>query len=180
MTSTEWTLVLSLAATIAAAVSAIVALFTFVRTLAWRIPTVEFLSEYDEDKPRRYKLTVSNPTRRLLVLDYIDVLCRDAEEVRIEPSRLDTHGELARVREQFELSSKRKKPVFLAVKPGETADLEVDFGAKEDFAVDFRLCWSKSLRGIERWCIQKDLKLDSGEVNSRTLAAIENPKSTSG
>ena len=184
-TSTEWTLVLPLVATIAAAVSAIVALFTVVRTLAWQIPTVEFLIEYDEeDKPRRHKLTVSNPTRRLLVLDYIDVLCPDAEKVRIEPSRLDRRGMVSRSWEQLASpsKSKRKKPVFLAVKPGETADLKVefDFDAEEDFAVDFRFCWSKSLRGIERWCIPKDLKLDSGEVWSRTLAAIENPKSTSG
>ena len=168
MTPTEWSLVLASAATVAAALSALVALLTLARTVAWQVPTVEFLREYGEHTPRRYKLMVSNPTRRLLVLDYVGVVSPSADEVRIQPSQLDLHGTVERAYDEIELPSKRKKPVFLPVKPGETADLEIDFGTQEDFEVEFRLYWSKSLRGIERWCVPQDLKLDSDEVKSRT------------
>ena len=176
MTCIEWSVLMAFAAALAASVSAVVAAITLIRTIAWQVPIVEFLCEYDETDEtaqRRYKLTVSNPTRRLLVLDYVDVLSPDAKQVKLRPNELDVRGDVERAWDQPNFHWKRRKPVFLPVKPGESADLHIDFGTQEeDFEVEFKLYWSKRLGRIERWCITNDLKLDPDEMKSRRLAAI--------
>ena len=66
----------------------LIALAAFARTVSQGLPTVEFLVECDNEAyPPLYKLSVSNPTRRLLVLDYIEVLSPDTVTGFVRPEQ---------------------------------------------------------------------------------------------
>ena len=175
MTTSEWSLAIAFVAVAGSLIATLVSFLTYVRAVSWQLPTVEFLAEHDESAPARHKLTVSNPTRRLLVLDYIEIRSPRPDRVRIQPTGLNLRGTVERAYEETSLPSERKKAVFLRVPPGTTGDLEIDVGTEEDFEVDFRLCWSKGIRGLERWFIVRKVKLSSAQVKSRTLAVAARP-----
>ena len=164
----ELTIILSVVATA-------VALMAFLRTVFQGIPTVEFLVEPDTGTGTlSYKLSVSNPTRRLIVLDHIEVRSPDTVTVLAgrEHSVTDT---LNRAYEDLSQADRRRKSVYLAVPAGQTKCLEMQFGGntdEEDFDIDFRLVWSKGLPRPDQWLMRRKIKLDSSQVKSRRLAAV--------
>ena len=174
----EWSLVFSFSSALTAAVAAIFSTLTFFRTFFRELPTVEFLVKYGRDDQKLYKLSVSNPTHRLLVLDHVKVLSPSADVVEIKPEDDNLDGVIDRAIEETSLPSGRTKPVFLTVPAGQTRCLEITFGYEflksldaEGFEVDFRLCWSKGLPRLEQWFIARKIQLDSAQVKSRNLAA---------
>ena len=152
----------------------LIALAAFGRTVFQGLPTVEFLVECDNEAyPPLYKLSVSNPTRRQLVLDYIEVLSPDTvtgfvkSEDSLRYTIAQTFDDLSR--------DDRRKSVFCAVPAGETQCLEIVFRSTaddEDFDIDFRLVWSKGLPRPDRWLMPRRVKLDWAQVKSRKLAAL--------
>ena len=156
----------------------LVALAAFGRTVFHGLPTVEFLVERDNEAyPPLYKLSVSNPTRRLLVLDYIEVLSPDTVTGFARPER-SLRGTIDRVWDDLSRDD-RMKSVFWAVPAGETQCLEIMFGGEtddEDFDVDFRLVWSEGLPRPDRWLMPRRVKYDLTQVKSRKLAATRRPK----
>lgn len=155
-------------------VATLVALTAFIRTVFHGLPTVEFLVEYNRADRVLYKLSVSNPTRRLIVLDYIKVLSSDTVTGFTRPGE-STKETLNRVWEDLSRADGRTKSVYLAVPAGETKCLEIVLGSNmddEDFDVDFRLVWSKSLPYPERWLMPGGIKLDLTQVKSRKMAAV--------
>ena len=155
----------------------VVALAAFGRIVFQGLPTVEFLVERDnEGYPPLYKLSVSNPTRRLLVLDYIEVLSPDTVTGFNRPEH-SLRGTIDRVWDDLSQAD-RMKSVFCAVPAGETQCLEIMFGGEiddEDFGVDFRLVWSKGLPHPDRWLMPRRVKYDLTQVKSRKLAATRRP-----
>ena len=98
----------------------LVALAAFGRIVFQGLPTVEFLVECDNEAyPPLYKLSVSNPTRRLLVLDYIEVLSPDTVTGFVRPE-LSLRGTIARVWDDLSQAD-RMKSVFCAVPAGEAS-----------------------------------------------------------
>ena len=156
----------------------LVALAAFGRIVFQGLPTVEFLVECDNEAyPPLYKLSVSNPTRRLLVLDYIEVLSPDTVTGFVNPDD-SLRGTIARVWDDLSQEADRMKSVFWAVPAGETQCLEIVFGGEtddEDFGVDFRLVWSKGLPHPDRWLMPRRVKYDLTQVKSRKLAATRRP-----
>ena len=146
--------------------------FTFAKAFSRQLPTVEFLVERDESAQALYKLSVSNPTHRLLVLEYVEVLSPCAAGVQIRRMDDTIRGALDRAFEDDSLMSKRTKSVFLSVPAGQTQYLEVEFSDDEDFEVNFRLRWSKGLPFLDRCFIARKVELDSAQVKSRKLAAV--------
>ena len=165
MTMSAWSIVLSVIATV-------IAVFTFARTLSRQLPTVEFLVERDGNVQPQYKLSVSNPTLRLLVLDYVDIFSPSADAVDIWRMHETLYGTVDRAYEGATLKSKRRKAVFLAVPAGQTRDVDITIFIDEDFDVDFRLHWSKSLPFPDRCFIARKIRLDSAQVKSRKIAAV--------
>ena len=98
---------------------------------------------------------------------------QDAHSVQVAHSLSDvpTSTNVSRSLEVFSLS-KRGKPIFLRIEPHDTGDLELDFGAQEDFDVHLRLHWSKGVRGVERWFMPRRVKLDSGRDIRETFARM--------
>ena len=175
----EWTLIASFLSTICACIAAFVALWALARTIAQQIPTVEFLVGNDGSGRNVYKISVSNPTHRLIVLDRIEVLSPDPERVLIQPMERAEKGSLERNWENASIPSRQTKAVFLGIPSGETEYLEVLFVDLEEFGVDFRLQWSKnSLPILERHLIAQRIELDAAEVNSRILAATAGASNT--
>ena len=175
MTTTDCTVIFAAIAAFSSFAAAVFAVLTFVRTVSWQAPTVDFLVNDRESRWASHRLIISNPTRSVLVLEYVKVLCPQPETVTIEPAHLDHKGTTDRAYEQLELGSKTTKPVFLSVPPGGTEKLELGFGLRDDFdfEVDFRLCWSKgSIRWPERWFIPTKVKLDAAQVKNRTIAVV--------
>ena len=155
-------------------VATLVALAAFLRTVVQGLPTVEFLVEYNKMEGVLYKLSVSNPTRRLIVLDYIKVLSSDTITGFARPGE-STKDTLNRVWEDLSRADNRIKSVYLTVPAGDTKCLEIVLGSSTDdegFDVDFRLIWSKGLPRPERWLMPRGIKLDLTQVKSRKLAAI--------
>ena len=120
MTTTDCTVIFAAIAAYSSFAAAVFAVITFVRTVSWQAPTVDFLVNDCESKWASHRLIISNPTRSVLVLEYVKVLCPRPETVTIEPAHLDHKGTTDRAYEQLELGSKTTKPVFLSVPPGET------------------------------------------------------------
>ena len=162
MTEYGWSLFLSVVATMVAVVA-------FARTFFRELP---FLVERDASEQALYRLAVSNPTHRLLVLDQVEVRVPDAEGVKVQPLGVTMHGTVSRAYEDATMASKRRKSVYLAVPAGETRCLELDLSDEEGFEIDFRLHWSKGLPVLERWFIRRTVRLDRGQVKSRQLAAV--------
>ena len=167
MTASALSLIFSLVATA-------VAVFTFAREFSRQLPTVEFLVEHDESGQPLYKLSVSNPTHRLLILNYVEILSPAADKVQIQPAGVNLHGTVTRAYEDALSTSKRAKSVFLAVPAEQTRHLEIELSDDEDFEVDFRLHWSKGLPLPYRCFIARKVKLDSAQVKDRRLAADAN------
>ena len=166
VTEYGWSLLLSVVATAVAVVA-------FARTFSRELPTVEFLVERDENEEFLYRLAVSNPTHRLLVLNEVEVRLPDAEGVKVRPIGVTLQGTLERAYEEdVTMASKRRKSVYLAVPAGETRSLEVEFPDEQTFEVAFRLHWSKGLPVPERWFIARKVRLDCAHVKSRQLAAV--------
>ena len=169
VTQSGWTLVFSFVATVVSAV-------TFAKAF-WRdLPTAEFLVERDQSGRLLYKLSLSNPTHRLLVLDQLTVPLPRAEGVVVRRMNDTAHGAMELAYEDVFVSrSKERKSVYLPVPAGETEYLEIefrDFSDDDDFEVHFRVCWSKGVPVPERWFIVRAVKLDSAQVKSRKLAAV--------
>lgn len=172
MTTAEWTLIVSFLSTIFSCLAASVALWTLARTIAQQIPTIEFLVENDKSGQKIYKISVSNPTHRLIVLDHVEVLSPDPKRVLIQPMECPLRGTLERNWEDASMTSKRRKSVFLGVPSGKTEDLEILFKDLEEFEVDFKFHWSKNLPILlDRRFVTRRIRLDVAEVNSRILAA---------
>lgn len=165
MTTAAFSLIFSFVATA-------VAVFAFARALSRQLPTVEFLVERDESEQALYKLGVSNPTHRLLVLDHVRVLKPRPEEVWVRRMDDSLRGDLERAYEDASIVSKQTKSVFLAIPAEKTRYLEVQFSDEEGFEVSFQLYWSKGLPLLERWFIPRNVKLDWAQVKSRKLAAV--------
>ena len=159
-------------------VATLVAVAAFARTVRQELPTVEFLVERDNEAyPPLYNLSVSNPTRRLLVLDYIEVLSPDTVTNFVRPEH-SLRGTLARAWEDLSRAD-RMKSVFLAVPAGETQCLELVFDGNtdsEDFDIHFRLVWSKGIPWPDRLLMPREVKYDLTQVKSRKLAATRRPK----
>ena len=107
-------------------VAAVVAVAAFIRTVFHELPTAEFLVTRDEAGTAFYRLSVSNPTRRLLVLNYIEVLSPSTATVFTSPERA-IRGGLELAWEEVERAGGQTKSVFLAVPAGETKYLEIVF-----------------------------------------------------
>ena len=165
MTSSGWSLIFSFVATG-------VAFFTFARDFSRQLPTVEFLVQRDESAQVLYKLSVSNPTHRLLVLDSVEVVAPCADGVQIGRIDDSVYGVVDLACEDASLTSKRTKSVFLAVPTGQTRYLEVGFSDDEDLEVNFRLRWSEGLPFLDRCFIARKIKLNPAQVKSRKLAAV--------
>ena len=165
MTEYGWSLFLSV-------VAAVVAVPAFARTFSRELPTVEFLVERDENEEPFYRLAVSNPPHRLLVLDEVEVRLPDAEGVKVQSMGAWLYATLERVSEDLTMGYKRRKLVYLAVPAKETRSLEVEFSDEEALEVAFRLHWSKGLPVPERWFIARKVRLDCVQVKSRQLAAV--------
>ena len=151
-------------------VAAAIAVLSFARAVSWQLPSVEFLVDRDASDQPGYKLSVSNPTRRLLILDYVEVFAPSAEGVKIWPIEGTVHDTVSRAFEDMSLTSKRLKSVFLAVPAGQTRCLEIEFADDEDFEVKFGLHWSKGLPLPDRCFIARKVRLDAAQVKSRQLA----------
>lgn len=154
----------------------LVALAAFLRPVYRELPTVEFLAEPDQASGTHcYKLSVSNPTHRLIVLDHIVV--RSSGTVTVFARRGSSVGDTTKlVREELSQPDRQRKSVYLAVPAGQTKCLEIKFGDNSDnegFDVDFRLVWSKGLPFLERCLMRRKIKLDSTQVKSRRLAAVD-------
>ena len=171
MTAAEWTLVVSFLSTIFSCLAASVAFWTLARTITQQIPTIEFLVENDRSGQTIYKISVSNPTHKLLILDRVEVFSPEPSNVSIQPMDVTLRGTLERSWEDTSIASKQRKSVFLRIPSGKTEYLQILFRDLEEFEVDFKLYWSKSLPILDRHVITRRLKLDVAEVNSRILAA---------
>ena len=168
-------------------VAAFAAAAAFVRTVFHELPTAEFLVTRDASGLASYKLSVSNPTRRLLVLDHIKVLSPDTMSSFARPADSMRHTE-ERVWKDLRSPDPEKRGVHLAVPAGETKYLEILFGSETDdegFEVDFRPVWSKHDFQFGWWEVllrpgreglPQGVKLDSAQVKSRNLAALESGK----
>ena len=182
MTPGEWGLVIS-------GVATGVAVASYIRVLLQDLPTVEFLVTRDKNDEEQFWLTVSNPSRRLIILDWVEVISpppkkRDTVVIgaMTKTDRLKGDLNLAweEVRREEKLGSRRMKPVFLAVPAGETQLLSITFGDIEEdedggFKVDFRFQWSKGpwwtylIRGTRR------ITLDGDQVKARKMASFNHP-----
>lgn len=171
MTTAEWTLLVSFLSTIFSCIAASVAFWALARTIVQQVPTIEFLVENDTSSQKTYKISVSNPTHRLLVLDHVEVLSPEPNDVSIQPMKCTLRGTLERNWENASMTRPGRKSVFLAIPSKTTEYLEVLFRDKEEFEVDFKLHWSKNLPILDRRFITRRIKLDVAEVNSRILAA---------
>ena len=182
MTAGEWSLVLSGLATAVAVVS-------FIRVWMEELPTVEFLVTRDENEEAQYWLSVSNPSRRLIILEWVEALSprpTTVDTVVILPVMQTKSGkgetELAweEVNRAQEAGSNRMKPVYLAVPRGETQFLHIRFrrvteNEDEGFNISFRLHWSKGLSWLYRRLIPRELNLEADEVKARTMASFNHP-----
>ena len=166
-------------------VAAFAAAAAFVRTVFHELPTAEFLVTRDASGLASYKLSVSNPTRRLLVLDHIKVLSPDTMSSFARPADSMRHTE-ERVWKDLRSPDPEKRGVHLAVPAGETKYLEILFGSETDeekeFDLDLRFVWSKHDFQFGWWEVllrpgreglPQGVKLDSAQVKSRQLAAVE-------
>ena len=171
MTTAEWALIVSSLSMIFSCLAAFVAIWTLARTIAQQIPTIEFLVENDGSGRNIYRISVSNPTHRLLVLDYVEVLSPEPNSVSIQPMEVTLRGTLERSWEDASRKSKERKSVFLEIPSRKTEYLEIALRDHEEFEIDFKLQWSKNLPILDRCFIAQRIKLDVAEVNSRILAA---------
>ena len=155
-------------------VATAISVVTFLRTLAGQVPSVDFLVERDESERARYTLRVSNPTRRVLVLDYVEVLSPESGKVFMWPKGVTDHGVTERALEEvYSSGPKHVKPVFLAVPAGQSRDVEVKFRLAEDeeFEVSFGLRWSRGLPLPDRCFLARSIELDAAQIKSREIAA---------
>lgn len=148
-----------------------ISVFAFARAFSGQLPSVDLLVERGPAGEARYRFSVSNPTRRLIVLDYIEVLSPRPDEVLMRPMEVTAYGVTNRAYEEVFCPSKRGKPLFLAVPAGETRQLELELPDREDLAVRFRLSWSKGLPFPDRCFVVRKFALDSDQLRSRKLAA---------
>ena len=153
------------------------------------LPTVEFLATRDASGGVQYWLSVSNPSRRLIILDWVDVLSpepKTADTVVILPmmrsdsARGETELAWEEVRRAEQLGVNRMKPVYLAIPAGQTEFVHIRFRdvadeENEDFDINFRLHWSKGLPWIHRRCITRRIMLDKEQVKARTMASFNHP-----
>lgn len=164
--------IISVAGGVLSAAAAAVAVVAFVRAFLHELPTVEFLARRDPNVGVLYKLSISNPTRRVLFLDCIRVLSPSTVTGFTIPG--DTMGDtLRRLYYSHEA-------VYLEVAAGGNECLNVEFKADMDpgwddegFDVDFRLVWSKGLPLLVRCFMPRKVQLDSTQVKSRNIAALE-------
>ena len=189
MTATEWSFVLSGLAAAAAVVANVVAVASFIRVWMAEVPTAEFLVTRDASDDAQYWLSVSNPSRRLIILEWIEVRSprpRTSDTVVILPPMQTKSGrgetELAweEVTRADESGSHRMKPAYLAVPSGETQFLHVRFRGvpteeDEGFKVDFRLHWSKNSFWLYRRLITRRISLEAQELKARTMASFNHP-----
>lgn len=175
MTTTDWNLIVTVLAMAFSGVAALAALWTLVRTIAQQIPATEFLVENDGSGQRVFKISVSNPTHRLLVLEHVEVFSPEPDRVLIQPMDAPLRGTLERAWEDLSTTSMRRKAVFLRVPAGKTEYLEVLFKNLEEFDIDFKLHWSGNLPFWDRQFIRltRRIKLNAAEVRRRILAATD-------
>ena len=182
MTPGEWSLVIS-------GVATGVAVASYIRVLLQELPSVEFLVTRDRSDEEQFWLSVSNPSRRLIILDWVEVISPPMKKVETVIFQAVTEkdsikGDLNRGFDEAErtkrLGSHRMKPVFLAVPAGENQLLSITFKDVEEdenggFKVNFHLHWSKGpwwtylIRGTRR------ITLDAGEVKARKMASFNHP-----
>ena len=165
-------LIVPFVASIISSAAAIVAVVGLARVISREVPTVEFLVRHKNGR-HEYELSVSNPTHRLLVLDYVEVLSPGAECVIIRRKDAHIEADIERIWEDLSSECKEKKNVFLQVPAGQTRHLEIQFKNVDSFNVNFRIHWSKGLPLLDRRFATRKVKLDSGQIEKRKLAAKE-------
>ncbi len=165
-------LIMSFAAAFITSVAAVVAVLGFARVVSREVPTVEFLVCHESDK-YKYKLSVSNPTSRLLVLDYVEVLSPRAECIIITRADASVYVDTVLTYENLSSECKEKKLVFLEVPGGQTRCLEILFKNTDNLSVNFRIHWSKGLPFLDRCFSARKIKLNSKQIKNRELAAIK-------
>ena len=182
MTPLEWSLVIS-------GVATGVAVASYIRVLLQDLPTVEFLVTRASNGEEEFWLTVSNPSRRLIILDWVEIASpppnkSDTAVIEVMTKTDWCEGDIVRALKEHEprekLGPRRMKPVFLAVPAGETRLLNIRFGGIEEddeggFKVDLRFEWSKGpwwtylIRGTRR------ITLDADQVKARKMASFNHP-----
>ena len=189
MTPNLVSLLLSFVATVVAVVATAVAVASYMRVRLQKLPTVEFLVTRDASDEAQYWLSVSNPSRRLIILDWVEVFSpqpKTADTVVILPMMKTNSGKgetnLAweEVKRAEQLGSNRMKPVYLAVPAGQTEFLHIRFrGVTDDedegFGIKLRLHWSKGLSWPYRRYITRHIMLDEEQVKARTMASFNHP-----
>ena len=180
---------LNLLSLLVSVVAAAVAAASYMRVRLEELPTVEFLFTRDASDQAQYWLSVSNPSRRLIILDEIEVFSpqpNTPDTVVILPVMKTNSGKgeanLAweEVRRAELLGSNRMKPVYLAVPAGQTEFLHIRFRASAEdeddgFEINFRLHWSKGLSWMYRRYITRQIVLDREQVKARTMASFNHP-----
>ena len=155
--------------------AAIVALLALYRTMVQQTPAVEFLGDDDgSGADGHYRISVSNPTHRMLVLAYVEVRSPDPSRVFLRPMDISLRADLERSWETVRRKD-GKIAVFLEVPARATRCLEARVDV-QDPDIDFRLHWSKTLKALLRvdGCLTRGanrIKLDECEVRYRQLAA---------
>ena len=166
---------MAVASTIISLMAVSLAFWAFLRTVFQEIPTVEFLVEPGAANGTFcYKLSVSNPTRRLIVLDHIYVLSPNT--VKVLAGREESVKRSLTLRfDELSQSDRQRKMVYLAIPAGQTKCLDIEFGDYKDnegFDVHFKLEWSKGLPSLDKCLMQRQIKLDSEQVKSRKMAVV--------
>ena len=155
-------------------VATAVAVASYMRVRLQELPTVEFIVTRDASDEARYWLSVSNPSGRLIILDWVEVLSpqpKTADTVVILPmmkansGKGETNLAWEEVKRAEQLGSNRMEPVYLAVPAGQTEFLHIRFRGvtndeDEGFEIKLRLHWSKGLSWLYRRYITRQIVLD--------------------
>ena len=189
MTPNLVSLLLSFVATAVAVVASVVAVASYMRVRLEELPTVEFLVTRDASDEAQYWLSVSNPSRRLIILDWVEVFSPRPKSVdtvvilpmmRTKSGMGETNLAWEEVKRAEQLGSNRMKPVYLAVPAGQTEFLHIRFrGITDDedggFEINLRLHWSKGLSWWFRKFVTRQIMLDAEQVKDRTMASFNHP-----
>lgn len=168
----------------AALISVVVSFFSlaiafaaFMRTVLDRVPSVHLVCLEGDGGETEYRVDIHNPSRRVVLLEEVEVVEPSAQEVAIHPVNASIHGTVARAYYEHTRHGPNSPrfSVFVAIPPNEFRFVTITFTTppSNDDAIHLflNLWWSNMTPWLVRVCYPRFVKRSNDQLCALWRAA---------